>query len=975
MLSPESLQIIKSRSQTLKGLQALDESEKEARILEILKSTPEDDDAYYLGYLYGILINIYLKRNNPLKVVKYVNKVILLSGMALYEYCGNNCPFSKEKLQMVLDCYFQAEVTGNYSELWGKGRILQLLSKYTDAKIFYEKLIEHDDKNINTYRMYARLYEEMNDFVKANEYFSKAEELQKDPLTECMMATVAISQYQYEKAESILNKTIEQNPDFSFAKYRLIEVFEKSHQQEKYEQHRKQLLIKYPGNIKYIINTIYNPNEDHLYELKQIKDSLKDGVDYSSVNQVMGRYYYDLSTAEEDFNEKILDKAISFYEAALKNNKYCYLAYIFQIQALMKKSRSLINTENFNETRIKLIKDFHKNISCAVEDYIYFKYADSSLENQIDIYDEYINFYPLKSSLYFTQANNLLVKYHITHSQESKDKLADFCTKTMGKFPNSAAVYFDCYTFFQELELYDTAEKCIKKCIELSEKNFDIQIISQKLNFYREPQAYKKHIKAVEEQFIGKIGYNFYLDLAIFYYNKSYSVPNTKISYSEISLELIEKTLSLEPKLHNSDELNFLYSLLLYSNNKKEKAHSIYSKVKEDKVKLILQIKDCWDILPIDIFFNLYKHKYNDNKIEIIKFWIQILLFLLRYNLFDNQKYTISHYTSIAALSAMLSDKEQGMSAFRLCSLGSANDPKEGKIIYDFLTKEINDMTLCQRLIDVQENNYTALQASFTKLEDALTMFRLYGKKDKNEGTGVNLVFNESFFSEVLTTPLRKNSQDNCLNDNKNNDDVKREKEKEKIIGKPLYWILYWDKNDKMYFNPQGIYKTLEINLLDNQHWNVLNKEQEELKLSPETFYHKYAQNISYVLNKIKEYFVSYYSADTTLRDLDKIKEELLNISYLIKDVAFYDEKELRIIEVESITKDDLKHDDSSFTLYEDYSKLTGLSRYPKTCPLEKIIIGPKVEQKETMREYLLNHLKTAKLDSVRVEFSKAPLA
>lgn len=33
------------------------------------------------------------------------------------------------------------------------------------------------------------------------------------------------------------------------------------------------------------------------------------------------------------------------------------------------------------------------------------------------------------------------------------------------------------------------------------------------------------------------------------------------------------------------------------------------------------------------------------------------------------------------------------------------------------------------------------------------------------------------------------------------------------------------------------------------------------------------------------------------------------------------------------------------------------------SCPLEKIIIGPKVEQKETLREYLLNHLAKANMD------------
>ena len=105
MLSKESLQIIRTRSRTLKELEALEDSKKEARILEILKDIPEDDDAYFLGYLYGILIDIYLNKKKSHKVVHYVNKLILLSGRALYEYCGNNCPFSEETIKAILFCY------------------------------------------------------------------------------------------------------------------------------------------------------------------------------------------------------------------------------------------------------------------------------------------------------------------------------------------------------------------------------------------------------------------------------------------------------------------------------------------------------------------------------------------------------------------------------------------------------------------------------------------------------------------------------------------------------------------------------------------------------------------------------------------------------------------------------------------------------------------------------------------------------
>ena len=101
---------------------------------------------------------------------------------------------------------------------------------------------------------------------------------------------------------------------------------------------------------------------------------------------------------------------------------------------------------------------------------------------------------------------------------------------------------------------------------------------------------------------------------------------------------------------------------------------------------------------------------------------------------------------------------------------------------------------------------------------------------------------------------------------------------------------------------------------------------------------------------------------------------ELTPIPY-ISNGFFYDEKELRIIQVLSLQDSSLKHIDDYYTLYKEYAKLSGLYRYPKICPLNKIIIGPKIEQKETLREYLINHLEKAGMNSVAVEFSKAPLA
>lgn len=984
MLPEKSLQIIKTRSQTLKALLELNNKAKEVKILEILKELPSDDDAYYLGYLYGLLIDLYLKQGEDQKVIAYVNKLILISGMALYEYTGNNSPFSKDKLQSVINCYLSEQIVGNYSLSWGKGRILQLKNEYADAISFFKLIIKHDNKNLNAYRMLARVYEEINDYKNANLYFQKAEAIQKDPLTECMMATIAIDQYQYEKAESVLQNTIKNFPKYSFARYRLIEVLGKLNKTEEQERQRKQLLQKYPGNTKYILHTILNYDGTTLNELNELQEALKDGIDYTSVNQFLGNYYY-ISSASVKTKEKldsVLSKSILFYEQAIKNNKYCYQAYTNQIKVLMMKTRNLVESkEEDNNKRLALIESLNKTFPFAVEDYVYYKFADSTLDEQIKNYSDNMNKYPEKVNFYCFQANNFLVKLKLEKDEEQKKEhqntLFNHCTKMMNRFPSSAAIFFDCFIYFQELETYDIAEKCIKRCIELSENNTDIQIIAQKLNFYKEPASYNENLKKTESEFANKINENFYRDLALFYYNKiyEYEVENDTtslptINYSEVSLELLEKALQINADLLKTDttgQLRLIYSLLLFSNKQEKKAFSIYNLIDEDQVSLLLQIKICWDILDINFLYKLYIQKHEDKDFNKILFWSTVLLYFLRYNLFEDQKEGISHYTSLKALKSMLSDTE--MSSFRLCSLGSANDPKEGKIIYDFLTQNLNDKELYENLIDVQSNNHTAVQASFTKLEDALTMFRLYGKENKNEDTGVNLVFNDNFFSEKLKTPVRIKKQEK--NFKKNNSD-----ECEDDLGEALYWILYWDQNnEKMYFNPQGVYKTLEIDLNDNQTWYVLNQGIPELSQTPDSFYSKYAKNIAYILNQLKIVFQASVSKTLLKEEINKIKEQLLNISYLIKDVAFYDEKELRIIQVLSLQDSSLKHIDDYYTLYKEYAKLSGLYRYPKICPLNKIIIGPKIEQKETLREYLINHLEKAGMNSVAVEFSKAPLA
>lgn len=980
MLSEVSLQIIRKNSKLLKEIESINEPSKQhVKTIETVSKLSETDDPYFKGFLYGILINLYLKLSDSKNVVRYVNNLLLISGMALYEYCGNYCPFTKEKIQQILYCYLQQEVVGNYSELWGKGRILQLQNKYNEAIDLYNKIIQNKSSNINAYRMCARVYEEMEDFSNALSYFERAERIKKDPLTACMMANIYIKQYDFQKAKSILLNTIKNFPDNSYPEYRLIEILHKLGEKEELSKKRKLLLEKNPGNTKYILHTITDYNESILKELQQLQECFSEGVVYTSVNEYLGNYYNRQSLLDTNKTEAVLsnqNKAIDFYKISIEQNKFCYQSYYNQLVLLMKKTENIQETQKEdNDSRINLIKTFKEIFPYAVEDSYYFTYADSSLEEQIKIYEKAIQDYPSKTVFYHYLAECYLKKS--SYSPIYKQKLKDLCNKQSELFNSSFSVLFDCSIYCEKLELYEQSYSYIKSALKLCNNNKDVQLIAERVKYFIAPDNFNQLIQQTERKFLNEINEKFYLELSYFYFNKCYEQSTSynfalddSVNYCKTSLSLFEKALVISKNIFYSEEVRLVYALLLYANQKKQKAHTIYKAIDENKLSLLKQINVCGDIFDIHILFELYSHKYKDDSCCNVKFWTFVLLYLLRYNLFKDQKYTISHYTSISALSSMLSDKQ--MSSFRLYSLGSANDPKEGSVIYEYLAKDIKDKDIYFNLLNNQETDFLAVQASFTKLQDALTMFRLYGKREKNEGTGINLVFNENFFSDSLKTPLCKTKEILDLK----NEDSNSFSTTEEDLGEPLYWILYWDKNSKIYFNPQGIYKTLEIELNDNKIWNVLNYHQNELKTTPDTFYGKYAQNISFTLNQIKNEFQKYILQHNSLEDIHKIKEILLNISYLIKDASFYDEKELRIIRLERIKGNDtLKHDDDYFTLYKNYSQLKGFYRYPNSCPLEKIIIGPKVEQKETLREYLLNHLGKAGMNFVEVEFSKAPLA
>lgn len=352
------------------------------------------------------------------------------------------------------------------------------------------------------------------------------------------------------------------------------------------------------------------------------------------------------------------------------------------------------------------------------------------------------------------------------------------------------------------------------------------------------------------------------------------------------------------------------------------------------------------------IIGNYFTAKDEKTENEFYKLWIYqyILLDLLSIKNYQSIE-ELSHYTSKDIFQKLLNyyeeknascNPQENHKAFlRLTSISKANDPKEGEILKNLLS--INT----EKNIDIKEQNkdYLVFQTSFIRYTNSLTMFRLYGKEEEKEGTGICLVFNRSFFDQYsLKSPAQ------VINNKKNNS----KKEKSKL---QLYFMLYYDnKNNELIYNPtDSIYKNEVINLK-----NLFDEDIE------------YDKNNINITNNIKFMLKNIFIIIRDLKneELELAYKLLINIRYLIKHSSFFEEQELRLIQLTKNDSNDVSFDKNINRLYSDYKVSIFEENY-----LKKIIIGPKVENASSVKEvyqYLITKNKINK--NIDIEISDLPL-
>lgn len=301
----------------------------------------------------------------------------------------------------------------------------------------------------------------------------------------------------------------------------------------------------------------------------------------------------------------------------------------------------------------------------------------------------------------------------------------------------------------------------------------------------------------------------------------------------------------------------------------------------------------------------------------------------------------LAHYTSTDVANILLnkvSNKEPNKK-LRLNTISNMNDPSEGQLLKFFLNKEKD---IAYNSADFDER-FHAFFSCFTFNHDSLNQFRLYGKKDYLEASGVSLVFNQKFFQDDNSGGLSFLSIDSSsrklagksISPDFGYEDIENEDKSnsDSISKKPVMRCIYLDpesgyiqlaqRNRLTFYREFDCNKTVVDKYKGYAEKSLAEEEWEkysaEIAKKTNDFIESFnILKIDYkkIVNENKEYREISIGRFNELEVL--LDEILLPLKYLIKHSAFQEEQECRMIYITSLDRPEVKMEFGRF-LYVKY--------------------------------------------------------
>ncbi|TVL67627.1 hypothetical protein A9X74_12395 [Brachyspira hyodysenteriae] len=705
-----------------------------------------------------------------------------------------------------------------------------------------------------------------------------------------------------------------------------------------------------------------NPNNEKAYfnrgfiesNLEMYEESINDYTKVTELNPNDEKAYFNRGLIKS--NLEMYKEAIDDYTKVIELNPNNEIAYI-------NRGFAKSNLEMYEEAIHDYINVIELNPNNKLA-YINIGFTKSDLkmyEEAIYYFNKSIELDPNDKISYISRGfSKLNLKMY-------EEAIKDF-DKVIELNPNDESAYFNRALSKLNLEIYEEAIKDFTKVIEANNKNeyAYLLIVFAQINLKKYRESINYIDKAIE---LNNNRYWYYLrflsKINLGKYNEAINDINNFIQLDKIHLKIpcVILIFQVLEKYYNIDQL---FILLTDINN-----------------------NNLWENEPITNLISRFDEskKFDDELRKNIKYLLLYEYFLLKILTFDTEEENnieISHYTSLDILPLLLNvkgnTKESGN--IRINNITTANDPKEGKILERILNK--NNINI---KIENDEKALT-LQTSYSRNKDSLTMFRLYGKKENKEATGVCLVLDNKYFNNSYTSPysyeyeskinyaiMKELKSSIKVDENKTVNDIDSE-EIPFIQKRNLYWVLYYNEkeNQLIYNKEKSKYASNIIDLddLNNPNYKAELKEDD-----------KKEDMIKYAFAKIFHYTeeIKKQIEDPKNNEIYKnIKIQLYsylfeNIKYIIKHEAFFEEQELRMLVTNDYKSDEILIDNDNKKLYIDYIKLFD----EKINYIKEIIIGSKVENNEAVAEYIRKvlHSKNTemnKLDDIKVSISEAPL-
>ena len=357
--------------------------------------------------------------------------------------------------------------------------------------------------------------------------------------------------------------------------------------------------------------------------------------------------------------------------------------------------------------------------------------------------------------------------------------------------------------------------------------------------------------------------------------------------------------------------LGEVYSL---GQEKEEQAHEAYDNVRDFsyyKSERGFKILEC----PVAVRKDL--HNLAKNTDEVLKS-LQII---------SECESKVAHYTrpqiAFDLFGGKKNDNDKEPSNFRLSTIRGVNDPTEGLVLNDYWDQQGIPET-------IHTNDTATFISCFTFNHDNLNQFRLYGKENGREATGVSLVFNKEFFSDQSdnlefiagpsTEPSSKPEQIKPNKTRKTENDNKKE-----LIGKStLYRCIYLDPETGYWTLAQRDKSTFyrEDKDKDTAENNWIEYSKKILTIEGSFKDYLFNKNDS-ILEKLKYIFKEYniYGVEEKQKTLEAVRFILLPLQYLVKHIAFQEEQECRIMYITQFRDEKIHSNREEQKMYVEYEE------------------------------------------------------